>query len=843
MSEKWTDAQRFAIEVLDRNLLVTAGAGTGKTAVLVEHALQILRTGTHPHRLLVITFTRKAADQLRDRLYKEVAQADYPVLRAVLPLLPRAYISTIHSFCSRLLRESAVTAGIDPGFHLLDETARDLLLSETIREVVDRRYEDEHGALFARLADLCPARDDGIHGLLQKLLHTVRASEDPGAVLDLYGRGDPVYYRGLYRGLAVGDLEWIRRTGRELAEQLRNEAKLTPKSIELQEAAAGLAALPEPDDSFEDLWRLRDVLLSTGCAVAEAGWKARLPNTRNLSPAAKDKKEAFKRAIEKSAFAWLPAAPADLLEQEKKIARFSALLSDVLREIMKQYDCVKTRRGILDFADLELRAARLLDDERRMGLDPARRFDHVLVDEFQDINPLQARIINRLTRGRIQFLVGDLKQCIYQFRQSAPEIFSRLIEENTSIQINDSFRSRPPVLDFVNTLFSHLFNKTTLGAPWKGQALNPGIRYERLGIHPPGESSAGPPENPPEDPLVELHMIVPPPRGEAQNEGVNGDKEDPPIRPRSGPEREALLIARRIKELVNLERRRIWDPEKKIWRETRWGDIAVLMRSPGTGWGQTFLKIFRREGIPAIVGRGAGFFQTDEIDTALNLIRTLDNTLNDIPLAATLRSPSFGWEDNDLALLRIAFPKARHLWPAMHRLVDGDEKSHSPTNSPRKAMAAKVERKLVGKEGKLPPQARDRLAGLCRVAVMKLRDWRGRLGRDELGIVVAGILQEAGLPAVMGTRSQGRLRQANLQKLVDLVQSYTIDHGHSLTGLLSWLDAVQVEAGELPQTPGAAEEGDTVRILSVHMAKGLEFPVVFVAQLGRRLQGRRDGAP
>lgn len=843
MSLPWTEDQARAIKTLDRDVVVSAGAGTGKTAVLVEHALEILRGGTPPERLLVITFTRKAADQLREKLFEALSKSE-PALRALLPLLPRAYISTIHSFCSRLLRESAVEAGLDPGFRVLDQTAIELLVKESIAEVLDQWYEraltESVDPRFGILVDLCQRLPDGVEGELRMLLDMARTTEDPQRAIAIFERKQDLPYREHFRRFAKEDLAHLRRCATALVEALGRQERLTKGAENLLRAARSLTLLPSAGRRFDDFWSVRQTLIHSGTISRKQNkWKQDLPQCRKLSGEAKAANQALKDALEHSVLAHLPESPEELASQESRISAFGSVLARLLREISESYEEKKRTRGVLDFADLELHTKAFLEEEDRQGIDPSRRYDHVLVDEFQDVNRLQARIIELLTSNNRRFLVGDIKQCIYQFRLSAPDIFRDLLRapepthkkigsqgdlfaqpdtrsKQLVVQVRDSFRSRAPILSFVNLVFAEVFKEETLGLAYDDQKLSPAFDYDRE-------------PDPPRDPKVSVSIIHRTPLQPAEEDDgeapSHSNAEGNDTHHRSASEHEAMLVAKKILHLVQDERPRIWDKTKDEWREIRWGDVAVLLRGLRPTWGHTFLRVLREEGIPVHLGRGTGFFEVEEIRDAMNFLRVLDNAFNDVPLAALLRSPVFGWRDSDLAMLRHAYPDARYLWLALQEMAK-TETQRLPSD---------VERILLGGPAEIPKKLQRRLHRISREAVEKLEDWRSRLGRGELESTLASIFHEAELPELVTAHPQGPLRQANLHRMLDLVQSYSRDHGHSLRGLLGWLDEVRLETEPLAQIPGEAEEGNTVRILSVHMAKGLEFPVVIIAQIGQRL--------
>jgi hypothetical protein len=376
----------------------------------------------------------------------------------------------------------------------------DLLLGESIREVLDHHYEkaltgraDHH---FGVLVDLCQRNPDGIEGELRGLIDMVRTTEEPRRTLDVIARRLSMPYRKHFRKLVHEDLDYIRRTATELFQSLERQLRRTPTAEKLHAQALRLSQLPSPGRSFRDLWSLRETFLASGTvAVEDSQWKHILPQAKKLSPAAHAAFNNLKTALQETVISRLPETPEKLIDQERELAKYGRLLSDLLNEVVENYEKRKALRGWLDFADLELRTLRFLEAELASGYDPSRRYDHTLVDEFQDINRLQARIIDLLTRGRRRFLVGDLKQCIYQFRLSAPDIFRDLLRDHhtvkdpadylsgdqtvssgrgLAVQVRDSFRSRRPILSLVNRIFSQL---STLPGGIPGDVLlGPGTR-------------------------------------------------------------------------------------------------------------------------------------------------------------------------------------------------------------------------------------------------------------------------------------------------------------------------------------------------------------------------------
>ncbi|MBD3237737.1 MAG: AAA family ATPase, partial [Candidatus Eisenbacteria bacterium] len=540
----------------------------------------------------------------------------------------------------------------------------------------------------------------------------------------------------------------------------------------------------------------------------------------------------------RSAFGWIPQDAGEILSQYREIGETLQTLLALVRALGEAYEAYKAERGLLDFADLELRARRLLRDAPP---ELRARFAMVFVDEFQDVNQLQADIVRQLDPPQGRFLVGDVKQCIYQFRLSDPSIFRDLFAgavierpgdpvasaKRVRLFLSRNFRSRVPVLAAVNELFATLLRPHMIGGAYEDEALAFGAQG---GLPEPeardwvdrrpaltaggGEPAAGPDSAAPGWAPVELHLLDRPPS-------------DLPLPENPVHTIEARLVAQRIRALL-ADRLPVFDEESRTWRPVRCSDIAVILRSPKPT-GPTFARVLREEGLPVSFA-GSDFFRRQEVRDFRSLIRTLENAHDDIDLAAVLRMPAFGFRDGDLARLRLIWPESLYLLSALRATATGVENAWSGPRAGRDGAAGSAEGDAASSAGDDSPVAADAdLVRRCHVFLSALERWRLLVRSGDLASAIATALEESGL--LVSTAAAGG-SGANLQQLLDLARRYEQEQDHSLSGLIAHLEAVEA-TGEIESAGEEDAEADAVRLLSLHKAKGLEFPVVILALLGR----------
>jgi ATP-dependent helicase/nuclease subunit A len=758
-----TPEQAAAIAVSGRDVLLEAGAGTGKTGVMVDRYCRLVcDRGVSPDAILAFTFTDKAAAELRQRIRAELArraEAGSERARELLGAIGGAWVMTMHGFCNRLLAGHPVAAGIDPGFRVLDapETAR-----------AEREAFDE--ALRDFLTHEPPADGPISHDMGGFSAHRPQESrEELVAAYDIGG----------LRGIVAGVHAELRSRGE--AEPRLPEP---PASDPVEAIATAIEAAGQALEEMKEGDPKRELVERALARLGEPGPPPGLDELRSLRPDSKAKailpyREAIEAAISRSAEAGEGG------EAYRHLAELLELFS-------ARFEAAKERRSGIDFEDLQILAARLLE-RAEIGEAYRTRFSHLLVDEFQDTNRLQLRLIEALRGPRGELVaVGDEFQSIYGFRHADLDVFRRqreLVEQRADaelMELSGNFRSRPELIAAVN-----LFGAALLGDSYRplrvGATPEPAdgpISQEARGI-----SAHRPQESP-----VELLLTA--------RDGWDGEEIElePAIDGRTPLNclAEARSVAERLRELA----------EEGIDR----GEMVVLLRA------FTHLDAhedaLERAGLRPYVVGGRGYWSQQQVSDVCALLATIANPLDDQALFGALASPACGAAPDTLWLLRAAAGKRRHVWPALERAVGAGE-----------AELAEPERleQIPGSEIELLRRFATTLAAL-----------RERGPRLPLAGLIEAATTETGYDLAVLTRPAGEARFANVRKLTRLAAEFESREGRDLRGLLDFL-ADRAESDAEAQAATAAEGHDGVRIMTVHNAKGLEFDVVAVPDLSRSL--------
>ena len=858
----WTDEQRAAIEARGGHLLVSAAAGSGKTAVLVERIIRLVtEDGVDIDRLLVVTFTEAAAGEMRDRIMQalEARLAANPhsghLLRQLM-LLPKAHISTLHAFCLTVLRQHFFRLDLDPEFRVLDEHEAQLLRLDVLDDVLEQAY-DRSGANgpFSQLV-LAYGGTDGDADLRQVILDLhdyARSLPDPAAWLRqctrAYHELDPGTFPASPWGVELAQAAQVR---------LARAAALLRQALDLAMGpggVAGHAATLEAD--LARLERLQQAAAHGLPALAAAAADAAFPPLQRArkgegDPAVRDAvkklREAAKQAVEGVFSRWLARPLAEQLADVRSLAPLMDALVEQVLALDELYAAAKRERSAVDFADLEHLCLRLLDDPEAAA-ELRAQFDEVLVDESQDLNGVQEAILSRVSgaahEGGRLFLVGDVKQSIYRFRQADPTLFLARYQRaaplagagscaERRIDLQANFRSRAPVVDGVNFLFRQIMTPTAGELAYDAAAelvfrapYGPGGQDAAIEVHllerdrgalraavqlPAALEAAA---------AVEAAAVAAPPpvaAAPAEGEGTapvsGGTAVDEPgdvadedaIEDLDALEREALVAAQRIQALVRDGQMQVWDKATGGYRPARYGDVAVLLRATRHK-ANTVLDVLARCGVPAYAELGTGYFAALEVETMLALLAVLDNPRQDIALATVLRSPIGGCSAHDLARIR-----------AVQR--EGDFYD---------AVLAAAGRAELGALGRR-----------LREFLVRLDEWRTHARRAPLSELVWQLLTETGYFDYVGAMPGGRQRQANLRALYDRARQFDTFARHGLARFLRFIKRLQEGAGDLGTAPAVGESDDVVRVMSVHKSKGLEFPIVIVLDMGRQFR-HRDG--
>ncbi|MCI8497244.1 MAG: helicase-exonuclease AddAB subunit AddA, partial [Clostridiales bacterium] len=787
---KWTKDQEHAITARGGTLLVSAAAGSGKTAVLVQRVIERLTDPEHPvdaDRLLIVTFTRAAAAEMKERITARLAELaaenprDSRIQRQQM-LLSRAHISTIHRFCMDLAKEHFFSLGISPDFRIADESELAVMQSEAMETVLETLYARGEEP-FLQLTSLIGGGKNDI-----RLANTI-------LTLYTFVRSHPFPQRWMEERLRLYDpelpvtqSEWGKTVLRYTADaadycagRLKNAVKLAGQDEKV--AAAYTDALTsglERMHLIEQLARDGSDFDRLGYEVRTFGFDKFKPVRGCESPEVKDQVAAARDEVKKTAER-LARLFSDREEEVRSdlqvLGGLVRTLFEAVRLFSKELDRVKQKKSAVDFSDLEQFAVRLLVKDGEAGperTDAAReiagRFDEVLVDEYQDTNEAQDMIFRAVSQDEQNlFMVGDVKQSIYRFRQAMPEIF---LAKKLSfaefdgkrypacITLGKNFRSRDGVTGAVNFVFSQLMSRELGELDYTGdERLIAGASYPQSG-----------------EPCAALHVL---------------DLSDPSMADRRD-EIEARHIARYISGLVS---RGALITDHGTQRPVRWRDFCILLRNPG-GHAQNYVTALSEMGIPAWADVKGGFFGTVEVSWMLSFLRVIDNPVQDVPLCSVLMSPLFGFTPDDMAAVRLT-QKGVPLYTALVKKAEaGDEKC-----------AAFLE------------------------TVGRFRSLAAVLPADRL---IGRIYEETGCLAMVQTMEGGELRRENLRLLLEYARKYESAGHKGLSGFIRFIDRLQEKKSDLTPASALTESADVVRVMSIHRSKGLEFPVCILAGLGQK---------
>ncbi len=798
-TREWTPAQKQCLQA-DGTVLVSAAAGSGKTAVLIERIIRLITADESPvdvDRLLVVTFTKAAAAEMKQRLGKALhaclaARPNDRRLRRQLMLLPQANISTVHGFCGNLIREHFHRfPEISPLFRVGEESQTRPLMNEAMDEVLEEAYAADSPA-FSQLLDLLGG-DRHDKALAERILVTYDFMQ---------AHPQPARWRESVMALYRPDVPLSQTVfGREIQEEIQGRLKWYARKLD------NLAALAESNDTLMRyavcLRADAEGLRETAAALINMTWDeqlVRLSEVRfgTLSSVRGCTDEELKEYIknERTRLKTRVGALAALMVEDETsaVARTAALapavemLMTLTAQFEARYTEKKTRAGLLDFNDLEHLALRLLTEEDADGnmvpsaiaAEVNRRFVHIMVDEYQDTNPTQECLFTAVSRAESNlFFVGDVKQSIYSFRNATPSLF--MARQNryapfdgetypALIRLGHNFRSRSSVTETVNFLFSQLMTEETGGVNYRGgEELTAAAAYA-----------------PHEDDAAELILV--------EKEKRAADDSDDAA--------EARVIAARLFEMM-AEGMTVREGDGE--RPLCYRDVCVLLRSK-KDHAAAYAAELNRVGVPAVTDAGGGFYEAQEIALVMSLLRFLDNPLQDVSMLAVMMSALFAFTPDDLADIR------HH-----HRRVP---------------LYTAVRRRA---------REEDALGNRLAVFLKETERFRTLAAAVPADRLLQQLYEELSLTAVMGARPHGEQRVANLQKLLDIARGFESRGFRGLSAFVRFAERDRKQDGQAPATVVGGE--NAVRVMSVHASKGLEFPVVFMAGMGRGFNDRALSDP
>ncbi|TWH46699.1 helicase-exonuclease AddAB subunit AddA [Sporomusa sp. KB1] len=827
--------QQAAIETRNHNLLVAAAAGSGKTWVLVERIISRIidpEERLSVDSLLVVTFTNAAANEMRSRIsealntvLKQPELTDVELRRHVerqLVLLGAANISTLHAFCQGIVRQYFYLLAIEPNFRVANDTEVTLIKSDVLEAVFEESYlqaDTDFMMLIEHYGD--EVNDNSLAGLVLKLYEFSRShpwpekwlTDLPGAfLLPPEATFDETPWSALVRDKII--LDW---------EEARQQLLALMAEVSRPGKPAAYAQTYAEDIQIID--NLLVAAQSSWAALAKALAEVSFPRIASVGKEVpKEVKDYFqgqrnkakKRIIDAREF-YFERSGSELVADLRQVEPLMAALVQLVKNFALKFSLAKQEKGIVDFNDLEhlclevLRATDAGQGETKpspVALQLKARFSEIMVDEYQDTNRVQEEII-RLVASVEQpnlFLVGDVKQSIYRFRLAEPALFMDKYHGYQSgervgckrIDLSKNFRSRPGVLHAVNFLFAQLMTERMAELDYgPAEQLNPGPDYpvtEGNSLEGPVEIIILDREKAGDESFADEGEAISSPEPESEGESSQlGD--GIPEEELSAFEQEAVLIARRIQELIS-SGCLAFDKQAGGYRPLLYRDIVILLRSV-RGKAQALQDRLRQNGIPCYAELDSGYFSETEISIMLALLQVIDNPHQDIPMAAVLRSPLVGLTGDELAEIRLCLAQGS-LWAAVQ------EYSHT------QAVSHKVQGFLA-----------------------KLTTWRNLARRKGVAELIWRIYQDTGYYDYVGGMPGGVLRQANLRALYDRARQYEATNFRGLFRFLRFVERLKNKDSDLSVARALGESEDVVRVMSIHKSKGLEFPVVIVADMGK----------
>ena len=830
---KWTNEQLQAIKTRRCNLLVAAAAGSGKTAVLVERIIRIITDEENPvdiDKLLVVTFTSAAASEMRERIAAAISKAlekspNSKNLQRQLTLLSRANITTMHSFCLDVIKNYFYTIDLDPSFRIGDETEATLIKNEILEELFEEYYEEDNEEFKDLIEAYSGSKDD--LKLKEMILSLYRFSmSGPWPEQWLVEKAED------FNISTIDDLDkspWVKVLKDSLRVELEGFLNMYKKAINIINDTDGLEPYLEAFNSDYDYLErayasLNENLNSIYIALNSITFiklktvKKNQVSDENAQNTVKSIRDSVKKKIKSLIESTFEFTPQEALDGIIGVYPFMKSLATVTLEFSKRFNEKKREKNILDFNDLEHLCLKILiDRDENNNIIPSKVaehfmefFDEVLVDEYQDSNNVQETIIDLVSRRRFEesnvFMVGDVKQSIYRFRQAKPELFldkynRYSLEEGSNdrkIQLYKNFRSREEVIEGVNYIFKMVMSQTVGELEYTDEeALNLGASFEEVNDD---ESIVGG--------EIELHILDK--SGIIKEKVEDSFDDDDEIAKEEeedidGITLEAKIVAKRIKELFEIKdgkRFKVFDKDTKEYRDVKYKDIVILLRAT-KNWAEIFLDELGSEGIPVYADTGSGYFESIEIRTIMSLLKIIDNPLQDVPMIATLRSPICGFTAEELSDLRL-LNKDLYFYELIKEVSEGIH------------------------------EINEELKFKCSKFIDDLSKWRERAIYTPIDEFIWYLYMDTAFYGYVGAMPNGKLRQANLKILFQRAKQYESTSFKGLFNFINFINKLRKSSGDMGSAKVLGENEDVVRIMSIHKSKGLEFPVVFTSGMGKQ---------
>lgn len=811
MERKWTPAQKNAIDTRDCNVLVSAAAGSGKTAVLVERIISMI---TDPDknididRMVVVTFTKAAAAQMKDKIRKALDSmldenpGDVNLLRQIT-LLNNAQITTIDSFCLWIIRNHFPEVNLDPGFRIMDEGEKKLIENDVLEDVLEEFYAEADEEFFNLVDAFGMGRDDsGLVSIIDKIYRFSRSNpwidewfDECMLVYDDETYDNPAI-KELYDSIKNALLDYRDKYNR-LVDICSEPAGPAAYTSALQSDLLGINEMINSPDFGELGRRIRIFSFETLSRKKDAGADP------DIKEYVKGQRKLFKDYIGRLNDKIFLKDDDGIFEDMQGAGIQIRTLLKVAKVYAKRVSEVKREKGIIDFNDMEHLALSILvkkEDGKLVYTETADkladRFEEILIDEYQDSNQLQEVILNAVSKTKLSgvnnniYMVGDVKQSIYKFRLACPELFIEKYDtygetgDNVRIELQKNFRSRENVLECANDVFSHIMNKNFSGIGYdESVRLNAGFPYPEY-----SDSNYGDEVNKSTDVIL-----------------ISSENEEEATTRELEADRLAKLVEGLVSSGVN-----VYDADENVYRPAEYRDIVILTRSV-TGWADTFADALMDRGIPAYTDSSTGYFSVREIQVILSMLTIVDNPVQEISLAAVMMSYFGGFTAAELGMVR----------KLGREYVDTNV--HNNLYEHLKAVA------VLGEAGKVQEPDVKQLSGKCALFLAKLTEYRDKSSVESLYDLCWEIIYDSGYYDYVGTMPAGAQRQANLNVLLERAAGYGKSSYSGLFNFLRYIERLKKFDEDFAEGAASLDNENLVRIMSIHKSKGLEFPIVILA--------------
>lgn len=804
MAVSWTEEQQKVIDLRERNILVSAAAGSGKTAVLVERILSMVTDEQYPidiDSLLVVTFTRAAAAEMKERIRNalEEALAESPEnehLQRQSALIHHAQITTIHGFCTYVIQNYFHLIDLDPVYRIGDDGELKLLKNEVLEEILEEAYGEDDPEFLKFVEWYSPGKSDsGIGKLILKLYEFAVSYPFPEEWLTECQKAYAAESRE-----EIQNAGWMKELKEEIHIQLINALEVTKQNQKAAAAAGGpymyLPMLESDEEMILGLLELKEY--DELCTALRKPSFQTLSRKRDASVAENQKNQVkglrddVKGMLIDIGVKCCPKTTGQILEEFAVCRGPVGVLIQLTRQFMEVYSQKKRKKNLIDFSDLEHFALEILVhrdgdiyERTEAAKELAARFSEVMIDEYQDSNYIQEFLLDSVSKVQDgcqnRFMVGDVKQSIYGFRLARPELFLEkqgryTLEDGLEqrIDLHKNFRSRANVLDTVNYIFGQIMERELGGIEYdKSEALYVGADY--------------PEGNDPGFPETEVLLI----------DSKSPEFEDNKTK-QMMIETEALTVAQSIQSMIGREQ--VWDKSLKEYRPLEYRDCVILLRTVSE-WADIFSKVLQSQGIPAYTTSRTGYFSTVEVVTVLNYLSICDNPRQEIPFAAVLHSPIGKCSAEELAVVKSEYP---------------DLKIYEACS-------------MYAREGK-----QSELRGKLTEFLSLLGKIRQRIPYTPIHQLITEILVETGFGYYASSMPAGQQREANLHMLVEKAVDFEGTSYRGLFNFIRYIEHIQKYEVDFGEVNIHGEAANTVRIMSIHKSKGLEFPVVYVSGMGKK---------